>query len=85
MHPAASINTSYQTPFLPGTKCWWSSSKAANAVTMVYAKVNEEYVPIDYELQNKDRVQIITDPLSYGPKPAWEEKAKTTKAKRLIK
>jgi len=55
------------------------------AITLVYAKVNDEYVSIDYSLQNKDIVQLITDPLAYGPKPEWEEKATTAKAKRLIR
>ena len=31
--------------------------------TMVGAFVNDEYVPVDYILQNKDRVRIITDDL----------------------
>ena len=53
--------------------------------TMVAAFVNDSYVPIDYKLQNKDRVKIITDKLSYGPREDWIEKAHTTLAKRKIK
>ena len=53
--------------------------------TMVAATVNNEYVPIDYALQNKDRVKIITDELSFGPKEDWINKAQTTYAKRKIK
>ena len=53
--------------------------------TMVAVIVNDEYVPIDYILQNKDRVRVVTDDLSYGPRDDWEEKAKTTYAKRRIK
>ena len=53
--------------------------------TMVGAFVNEEYVPIDYSLQNKDRVKIITDELSFGPREDWIKKAQTTYAKRKIK
>ena len=53
--------------------------------TMVGAFVNDNYVPIDYKLQNKDRVKIITDDLSYGPKEDWIDKAHTTLAKRKIK
>jgi len=53
--------------------------------TMVKAKVNGIYVDFDYVLKNKDRVQIITDPLSTGPKKDWLDKAITTYAKRKIK
>ena len=53
--------------------------------TMVYAVVNDEYVPIDYVLQNKDRVKIITDDFSLGPRKDWENMAKTSYAKRKIR
>ena len=53
--------------------------------TMVGAFVNDEYVPIDYVLQNKDRVRIVTDDLSYGPREDWVDKAHTSLAKRKIK
>ena len=53
--------------------------------TMIGAIVNEEPVTLDYKLQNKDRVKIITDPRSFGPRPDWQEKAKTARAKRLIR
>ena len=52
--------------------------------TMVGVFVNDEYVPIDYILQNKDRVRIITDDLSYGPREDWIEKAHTSLAKKKI-
>ena len=52
---------------------------------MVAAIVNDEYVSIDYKLQNKDRVIIITDNLSFGPREDWIDKAKTTYAKQMIK
>ena len=52
--------------------------------TMVYAIVNEEYVAPDYVLKSKDRVKIVTDDFSYGPKEEWIDKAKTTFAKRKI-
>ena len=38
-----------------------------------------------YELKNKDRVSIITDDMSFGPRIEWVELAKTTYAKRKIK
>ena len=53
--------------------------------TMVSAMVNDIMVPIDYELKNKDRVQIITNSLLPGVKEDWEEKAHTTHAKRRIR
>ena len=53
--------------------------------TMVGAFANDEYVPIDYVLQNKDRVRIVTDDLSYGPREDWIDKAHTSLAKRKIK
>ena len=53
--------------------------------TMVGVFVNDEYVPIDYMLQNKDRVRIITDDLSYGPRVDWIDKAQTSLAKRKIR
>ena len=53
--------------------------------TMVGAFVNDEYVPVDYKLKNKDRVRIVTDELSYGPREDWLDKAHTTLAKRKIK
>lgn len=53
--------------------------------TMVGAFVNDEAVPIDYILKNKDRVRIITDELSYGPRENWLDKAQTSFARRQIK
>lgn len=53
--------------------------------TMVGAVVNDKPVDVDYVLQNKDRVRIITDDLSYGPREEWIDKVKTTKAKRKIR
>lgn len=55
------------------------------ANTMIAAIVNDENVPLDYILQNKDRVRIITDELSFGPREEWIGKAKTSYAKRRIK
>ena len=52
--------------------------------TMVGVFVNDEYVPIDYVLKNKDRVRIVADDLSYGPREDWIEKAQTSHAKRKI-
>ena len=53
--------------------------------TMVSAVVNDKIVDPDYELHSKDRVRIITDVMSYGPRSEWLDKVQTTKAKRKIK
>ncbi len=52
---------------------------------MVSAIVNNKTVEPDYVLHNKDRVRIITDIMSYGPREEWINKVQTTKAKRKIK
>lgn len=52
---------------------------------MVGAFVNDEYVPIDYRLNNKDRVRIVTDDLAFWPREDWIDKAATTYAKRKIR
>lgn len=41
---------------------------------MVGAFVNDEYVPVDYQLNNKDRVRIVTDDLAFGPREDWINK-----------
>lgn len=53
--------------------------------TMVGAYINDEYVSVDYQLQNKDRVRIITDDLSFGPREEWIDIAQTSYAKSKIK
>ena len=53
--------------------------------TMIGAFVNDECVPLDYILQNKDRVRIVTNELSNGPEEKWLDIAKTSLAKSKIK
>ena len=53
--------------------------------TMVAAVVNNESVPLDYTLKSKDRIRIITDELSFGPRENWINIARTTYAKKRIK
>ena len=53
--------------------------------TMVAVTINNEYVPINQTLKNKDRVKIITDELSYGPRADWLDIAKTSYAKKKIR
>ncbi len=53
--------------------------------TMISAIVNDKMVTPDCVLHSKDRVRIITDIMSYGPREEWIDKVQTTKAKRRIK
>ena len=53
--------------------------------TMTYAIVNDKRVEMNYILQNKDRVRVITDDLSCGPKEEWLDIAVTTRARKRIK
>jgi len=52
---------------------------------MVGAMVNDNYVNLDTELKNKDRVKIITNDLSSGPSKEWLNMVKTHNAKRKIR
>ncbi len=52
---------------------------------MVDGIVNDEHVPVDYKLKNKDRVKIITNDFSFGPRLEWLDKAQTSYAKKRIK
>ena len=53
--------------------------------TMIAAVVNDRIVDVDYVLHNKDRVRIITDIMSYGPREDWIDKVQTTRARRKIR
>ena len=53
--------------------------------TMVECTVNDKPVPLDYILKNKDRVKIIADKLSCGPRKEWLDKAQTSYAKKRIR
>ena len=53
--------------------------------TMIGATINNHSVDFDYILKNKDRVKVLTDDLSYGPREDWIEKAHTAYAKKKIK
>ena len=49
------------------------------------AIVNNNMVPLSYELKNTDVIRIITNKASQGPSREWLNIAKTTQAKNKIK